>query len=113
VVNQYLDEYRQQQQNLSDLSLPDNFLKESLAAFQTRLHLALQILEATYHGIIDELEELHITKLELAEADNKFSVQREIVSLLDAQLTIRGRNQDRQIEITCLLGATTIQLQKE
>jgi hypothetical protein len=113
VVNQYLDEYRQQQQNLFDLSLPDNFLKESLAAFQTRLRLALQILEANRHGIIDELEELHITKLELAEADNNFSVQREIVSLLDAQLTIRGRNQDRQIEITCLLGAATIQLQKE
>jgi hypothetical protein len=112
IVDKYLNEYRRQLANLSKPALPGSFLEEALSAYQNRLSLAVQSLGEARCSLESKLQELNLAELSLPITDDDFAAKRLVIDLLDTHIIIRGRNDNRQVQVVNQLGKKQITLAK-
>ncbi len=112
IVDKYLNEYRRQLANLSKLALPGSFLKEALTAYQNRLSGAVQSLGEARCYLESNLQEQNLAELSLPITDDDFAAKRLVIDLLDTHIIIRGRNDNRQVQVVNQLSKKQITLAK-
>ncbi len=109
IIKLYFEGYQKELKALLNLKLPKKLLSKQIQQYCSCLQIILSNLEKTCSKLVIELEQQSKGTLLIEDAQDDLQAKQRIISLIDVQVVISGRNHNQKIEVHSELGRGTLQ----